>query len=79
MREAVAAMPLPAGERRLAVTVSIGVAVWSAPCESLESDFSRLLEQADSALYQAKRAGRDCVLMGTQADESPAPTAAAVS
>ena len=79
LRKAVAAMPVPAGDRRLAVTVSIGVAVCSAPCASLEPDFGRLLEQADGALYQAKRAGRDRVIMGTQREEPAAPTVAAAS
>ncbi len=39
-----------------APTVSIGYA-----CQT-EGDFNTLLEQADDALYQAKRRGRDCVV-----------------
>lgn len=39
-----------------APTVSIGYAYQS------EGDFNALLEQADDALYQAKRRGRDCIV-----------------
>jgi len=39
------------------ITVSIGVA--TAPLDG--TDFSEIIEAADSALYQAKEAGRDCV------------------
>lgn len=38
-------------------TVSVGVAFRSDP----EISFGKLLEQADEALYQAKREGRDCI------------------
>lgn len=48
--------PIAAG---LALTVSAGVAAW-APGESL----AHVIERADTALYEAKRAGRNCVRIG---------------
>jgi predicted signal transduction protein with EAL and GGDEF domain len=45
-------------EQRLATTVSIGVAV-SAPSESVTG----LLSRADTALYSAKKEGRNCVCL----------------
>ncbi len=54
LREDIAARPhAKAGQ----VTVSIGLAPWRSPDEDLES----LLQRADSALYDAKRQGRDRV------------------
>ncbi|MEM6532722.1 MAG: diguanylate cyclase [Myxococcota bacterium] len=54
-------IPGPAGER--GVTVSLGVA------ELNESDeaISDVLRRADEALYRAKRSGRDCVRVATDA------------
>lgn len=51
--------PLPFGERALHATVSIGV-VLSEP----DRQYADLLNQADRAMYRAKRAGRDriCVI-----------------
>jgi two-component system, cell cycle response regulator len=46
---------------RVPVTVSIGVAGWS---DTTASDIPDLLEQADRALLQAKRAGRNQVVCG---------------
>jgi diguanylate cyclase (GGDEF)-like protein len=58
LREAIAALPLPpAGSEGFpALTVSIGIAEL-ARGQSAE----RLIEAADSALYRAKRDGRNCV------------------
>ncbi len=58
----------PAG---IAVTVSIGVAVASARAASL----AQLAQQADDALYRAKRDGRDCVRVA-QEPRPPAPVGA---
>ena len=51
------AVPVPVGEGAPGVSVSIGVAVMSGP----KADFRRALAEADSALYAAKAAGRNCV------------------
>ena len=56
VRARIGAAPVPAGEARLAVTVSAGVAAL-APAE----DGAALLARADARLYAAKRAGRDRV------------------
>ncbi len=55
------AVPAPEGPRRIeAVTVSVGGAVFPQDGDGLTA----LLETADSALYAAKRAGRDTVRTG---------------
>ncbi|MDQ3607512.1 MAG: diguanylate cyclase, partial [Actinomycetota bacterium] len=55
LRAAVAAQPIDAGGVAVPVTISLGVA--AAPPEDLDT----LLDRADQALYQAKRAGRGAV------------------
>jgi len=57
LRTAVAGSPISAEDATLAMTVSIGVAVWSG--EELE----HLVARADTALYAAKAAGRDRVVL----------------
>lgn len=42
------------------ITLSIGVAAWDG---SAESELEGRLKQADAALYQAKNAGRNCVIV----------------
>jgi len=44
-----------------AITVSIGMAEWSTGDDSLES----LIARADSALYVAKKNGRNCIEIAT--------------
>ena len=55
VRSMVAAEPVPVDGRSLAVTVSVGGA-------SGGGDIDELVRQADAALYEAKAAGRDCVV-----------------
>jgi diguanylate cyclase (GGDEF)-like protein len=57
LRHEVEQHEIPAGEKRLTVTVSIGVAE-SGPTET---DLAGLFEQADKALYLAKQNGRNRV------------------
>jgi len=57
LRSAVAGSPISAEDATLAMTVSIGVAVWAG--EELE----HLVARADTALYAAKAAGRDRVVL----------------
>lgn len=57
LRETVASLQLHHEERRLALTVSIGVALLESPGEAL----SHLLHRADTAMYRAKAEGRNCV------------------
>ena len=72
LRRSLAAAPvaLPSGEA-LAVTTSIGV-VWS----DLPNTLTAMLEAADIALYDAKRAGRNCVRLAG-AGIAATPTAGA--
>jgi diguanylate cyclase (GGDEF)-like protein len=65
LRRAVAIAPLPGpeGGEALSVTVSIGVATLAIDAD----DVPGLVEKADSALYEAKRLGRDRVAMAIPA------------
>jgi diguanylate cyclase (GGDEF)-like protein len=54
---AMAAAPLAAGDYRIPVTCSAGVASW--PLHG--GDLPALVQAADAALYAAKAAGRNCV------------------
>jgi len=62
LRRAVAAasLPGPAGNEPLSVTISIGVASLGTDA----ADAAGLVENADAALYEAKRLGRDRVAAG---------------
>jgi diguanylate cyclase (GGDEF)-like protein len=52
-----ASLELGLGAEPLKLTVSIGVAAMSAETDDIDD----LLQQADQAVYAAKRAGRNCV------------------
>lgn len=58
LRERVQAAALDCGGRPIAVTVSIGVATWLDQPDSSK----KLIDDADQALYKAKRAGRNRVV-----------------
>ncbi len=55
LRQAIAAVAVPFGERELSLTASIGVAAGN-------YDLDALLSQADAAMYRAKAAGRNRVV-----------------
>jgi diguanylate cyclase (GGDEF)-like protein len=59
LREAIGGQPFETAAGALTVTVSVGVARALGPDEAPEALFSR----ADAALYEAKRAGRDRVVL----------------
>jgi len=50
-------VPIPTGAGEISITVSIGVAEATADMQ----DLAALVGKADEALYQAKKAGRNCV------------------
>jgi len=58
LRQAVAKLSVP-GAEQAHVTISVGGAMWTPEDKDLEA----LLRRADLALYQAKRRGRNCVVM----------------
>lgn len=60
VRTMIAATPIKSGDIQLAVTVSIGIAVSHFPHSSGQD----ILEQADRALYEAKRRGRNQTVIG---------------
>jgi diguanylate cyclase (GGDEF)-like protein len=64
LRREIATLAIVAGDRRFAVTASLGVAV--AAMDDL--GVTALIERADEALYRAKRAGRNrfCVAGDTR-------------
>jgi diguanylate cyclase (GGDEF)-like protein len=74
LRAAIADRPIDTDAGPLAVTVSIGVALQTAD----QTDVETLLSVADAALYRAKRAGRNQVVVADAPDapgdpERPAP------
>lgn len=70
IRSSVADRPFPVGDRRIPVTVSVGVALGV-------TDADRALQGADSALYEAKRAGRNRVEFAAAARCAVVPEEAA--
>jgi diguanylate cyclase (GGDEF)-like protein len=58
LRLAISSTPIRASGHDVMLTTSIGVAT-SSPC--LDCSVEKLIQQADAALYQAKRNGRNCV------------------
>jgi len=50
---------LNTGRPPVSLTASVGIAVWEPPQKPIEAE--ALIEKADRALYQAKRAGKNCV------------------
>jgi diguanylate cyclase (GGDEF)-like protein len=82
VRREMATLAMVAGEKTIAVTVSVGVA----SAAHGEIGITGMIERADNALYEAKRAGRDrCRVDGASelpaaeaAGPAPAPPAAAV-
>jgi diguanylate cyclase (GGDEF)-like protein len=67
LRREVASTPLMDPLQPIPTTVSIGVAAATAAM----SDVSDLMKAADQALYDAKRAGRNCVICKTLAEPAP--------
>jgi diguanylate cyclase (GGDEF)-like protein len=69
VRAAVAAAQVHAGGTAIPVRVSVGVS----SCPELVIAPADLLASADAALYEAKRAGRDCVMLAARAARSGVP------
>ena len=63
-------LPLPDGSMSIPVTASLGIAVW-VPGDSVES----LIQRADDALYHAKAAGRNCVVVAKPLENETAQIA----
>lgn len=62
LRAALAETPIPTSAGNISITISIGVRLYGA-----EQTENALLSAADSALYQAKREGRNCVRLAITA------------
>jgi diguanylate cyclase (GGDEF)-like protein len=59
LRQAVAELTVPGGDQQAQVTISVGGAL----CTPEDNGLEELLRRADLALYQAKRRGRNCVVI----------------
>jgi two-component system, cell cycle response regulator len=68
IRLSVAKKPFPTRTKPLPVTVSVGVAL-STDFEALSAD--EILGKADTALYEAKGSGRNCVRIAHPAPANP--------
>jgi diguanylate cyclase (GGDEF)-like protein len=63
LRQRAASLQILWGKDSMSVTISLGVANSSLTSETVAS----LMERADSALFQAKAAGRNCVVVADSA------------
>lgn len=63
LRSAIENTPLTLQNHAISITVSIGVTAYPMTNCASESSLDRLFENADAALYQAKREGRNRVIM----------------
>ncbi len=61
-------LPHPGGGAHHLVTVSLGVSMVTAPVKTI----AFLIEEADQRLYEAKRRGRNCVVVGPEAADTRA-------
>ncbi len=59
LREGVENLHIDLGEKKISITISIGISVWKPG-----DDINHLLKFADSALYTAKNSGRNRVDFG---------------
>ena len=69
LRHSIASSMIDIGGQRVAVTVSIGVAMLGLGENSLDT----LLMRADKGLYRAKHEGRNCVRVAVEKEEDVAP------
>jgi diguanylate cyclase (GGDEF)-like protein len=72
-RRAVAEQPVTIGDRRVPVTISVGVA----STRAVGFDEAALMQSADAALYQAKAEGRNRVIGGAARTRFAQPSSAA--
>lgn len=63
LRQAVEEKRLSIGEAEISLTISIGIGVCHAQCAGCQSDFNKMLSDADRALYQGKAEGRNRVVL----------------
>jgi diguanylate cyclase (GGDEF)-like protein len=59
LRQTVSELTVPGGDQQAQVTISVGGAL----CTPEDNGLEELLRRADLALYQAKRRGRNCVVI----------------
>lgn len=66
IRQLVIQQSLHLPQQAIAITISVGIAVWTPEILTLD----QFLERADRALYQAKQQGRDrIILLDTSSEE----------
>lgn len=59
IREAIKAQSLKTSQGSLEITASFGIGV----CQAGDEDIDRVISESDNCLYEAKRRGRDCVVV----------------
>lgn len=59
IREAIKAQSLKTSQGKLEITASFGIGV----CQAGDEDIDRVISESDNCLYEAKRRGRDCVVV----------------
>ncbi len=72
LRIAIEAAPVPTCEGEIAITISVGVAIMV----EADGDLATILNRADAALYEAKRAGRNRVAVAPDPVDAPEAEAA---
>lgn len=70
VRAAVAAIVILEGQRRVTLTISVGLSKW----HTGESTWTEMLRRADAALYRAKREGRNRVVCSDPSESCPQHT-----
>ena len=75
MRRKVAALVVPYGDAEISFTVSIGVA---GVLVNAENPLLDLIKRADTAMYDAKKSGRNCVRLAKDQQESALVAGSAV-
>jgi diguanylate cyclase (GGDEF)-like protein len=74
LRREIATLAMLAGDKTIAVTASFGVTA----ADQADLGVTALIERADEALYQAKRAGKNQSCVAGSAPSSPAPASSPV-
>lgn len=59
IREAIKAQSLKTSQGSMEITASFGIGV----CQAGDEDINRVISESDNCLYEAKRRGRDCVVI----------------
>jgi diguanylate cyclase (GGDEF)-like protein len=76
MHDAIRGLSIDIPDKKLTPTISIGIGVWR-PAKGHKT-FTEYLKESDKALYQAKKAGRNCTVF-YDPNEPSNPTASSIT